>query len=73
MRGGVIVVLLLTSCALLKPAARTAVDIARSACDVFLSEQPEADRPYGMDLDTCVNTLLSAQQQKLAAARKQAP
>lgn len=62
-----------TGCALFRSTARTAIDIAREACDIFLAEQPASEQPLGMDLDTCAETLLSAQRGKVAAARQANP
>lgn len=44
------------ACAELRPVARTVLDIAREACDVFLVENPKS----GMSLDDCAQALLSA-------------
>lgn len=55
-------VVVLTGC---KPVARTALDVARAACDVFFAGQPK-DAPVGMSLDDCAEHLLASQ--KLAAS-----
>lgn len=60
-------VLLSASCAGFKSVARTALDVAREACDLFAAGQPEAERPLGMSLDECADRLLSAQ--KMAVSR----
>jgi len=67
----VFALVLLAGCALFRSAARTALDVAREACDAFLAEQPPEDRPLGMSIDECADHLLAAQRGKVAAARQQ--
>lgn len=74
MRAALVAMLLCSGsgCALVKPALRTALDVAREACDVFLSQRAEAaadDQMYGMSLDQCAEILLSAQQAQIQAGR----
>lgn len=64
----VLIASLVAGCAWFKPAARTALEIAREACDVFFAGQPE-DAPVGMSLDECAEHLLAGQR-TAAAARK---
>lgn len=68
-RAAIALVLVLSGCALFKSAARTAIDVAREACDVFLSEQQGPDKALGMTLDECADTLLALQQQRVALRR----
>ncbi len=59
----------LLACAHAQQAARTALDVAREACDVFLGAQPAEERQLGMSLDQCADHLLAGQQRVLAARR----
>jgi hypothetical protein len=62
-------IVVIMACAQAKPGIRTALDIARTACDVFLGAQPEQERALGMSLDQCADHLLAGQQRVLAARR----
>lgn len=65
----VICIMTLTACAGAKAVARTALDVAREACELFAAEAPPD--ALGMSLDECADHLLSAH--KLAAAKREMP
>lgn len=56
----VICILTLTACAGAKAVARTALDVAREACELFAEEAPPD--VVGMSLDECAEHLLAGQQ-----------